>query len=67
MAGLLAPLGLRLSPEKTRVADIDEGFVFLGFLIQRRRKRGSNKQYVYTAPLRPLPPIATDPNPENAQ
>jgi RNA-directed DNA polymerase len=50
VAGLLAPLGLRLSPEKTRVVDIDEGFVFLGFLIQRRRKRGTVKQYVYTVP-----------------
>lgn len=50
VAGLLAPLGLRLSPEKTRVVNIDEGFVFLGFRIQRRRKRGTNKSYVYTVP-----------------
>lgn len=50
VAGLLAPMGLSLSPEKTRVVDIDEGFVFLGFLIQRRRKRGTNKHYVYTVP-----------------
>jgi RNA-directed DNA polymerase len=34
------------------VVDIDEGFVFLGFLIQRRRKRGTNKHYVYTVPSR---------------
>lgn len=52
VAELLAPLGLRLSPEKTRVVDIDEGFVFLGFLIQRRRKRGTAKSYVYTVPSR---------------
>jgi len=52
VAGVLAPLGLRLSPEKTRVVDIDEGFVFLGFLIQRRRKRGTTKSYVYTVPAR---------------
>ena len=30
VAGVLAPLGLRLSPEKTRVVHIDDGFVFLG-------------------------------------
>ena len=28
---MLAPLGLRLSPEKTRVVHIDEGFDFLGY------------------------------------
>lgn len=50
VAAVLAPMGLALSQEKTRVVDIDEGFVFLGFLIQRRRKRGTNKQYVYTVP-----------------
>jgi len=52
VAGLLAPLGLRLSEEKTRVVDVDEGFVFLGFLIQRRRKPGTAKSYVYTVPSR---------------
>lgn len=52
VAGVLAPLGLRLSVEKTRVVDVDEGFVFLGFLIQRRRKRGTSKSYVYTVPSR---------------
>ena len=50
VAAVLAPLGLRLSEEKTRVVDVDEGFVFLGFLIQRRRKRGTAKSYVYTVP-----------------
>jgi RNA-directed DNA polymerase len=44
----LAPLGLRLSPEKTRVIHIDEGIVFLGFQIRRMRKRGTQKYYVYT-------------------
>ena len=43
-------MGLRLSPEKTRVVHIDEGFVFLGFHIRRRRKRGTQKHYVYTTP-----------------
>lgn len=52
LAEMLAPAGLRLAEEKTRVVDIDEGFVFLGFLIQRRRKRGTAKSYVYTVPSR---------------
>jgi RNA-directed DNA polymerase len=60
VAGLLAPLGLRLSPEKTRVVDVDEGFVFLGFLIQRRRKRGTAKYYVYTVPSRKAIKSITD-------
>lgn len=50
VAAVLAPLGLRLSPEKTRVVHIDEGFDFLGFHIRRMRKRGTQKQYVYTVP-----------------
>ena len=45
-------MGLRLSPEKTRVVHIDEGFDFLGFHIRRMRKRGTNKHYVYTTPSR---------------
>ena len=49
-ATVLAKLGLRLSPEKTQVVHIDEGFDFLGFHIRRMRKRGTQKQYVYTAP-----------------
>jgi RNA-directed DNA polymerase len=39
IAGVLAGLGLRLSEAKTRVAHMSEGFSFLGFRIQRRRKR----------------------------
>lgn len=49
-AEVLAPMGLRLSPEKTRVVHIDEGFDFLGFHIHRRRKRGTQRQCVYTTP-----------------
>src|SRR5258708_23830910 len=49
---LLAPLGLRLAPEKTRVVHIDEGFTFLGFDIRSVRKRGTSKYYVYTKPSR---------------
>jgi RNA-directed DNA polymerase len=52
VADVIAPLGLRLAPEKTRVVHIDEGFDFLGFNIRRRRKPGTNKRYVYTIPSR---------------
>ena len=51
-AAVLAPLGLRLAGEKTRVVHIDEGFDFLGFTIRRLRKRGTQKHYVYTVPSR---------------
>ena len=48
---VLAPMGLRLSEEKTRVCHIDEGFDFLGWHIQRRRWRGrTGKMAVYTYP-----------------
>jgi RNA-directed DNA polymerase len=50
VAAVLAPMGLRLSDEKTRVASLDEGFDFLGFRIQRKTKRGTNRQVVYTWP-----------------
>jgi len=52
VAAVLAPLGLRLAPEKTRVVHIDEGFDFLGYHIRRMRKRGTSKHYVYTKPSR---------------
>ncbi len=51
-AAALAPLGLRLAEEKTRVVHIDEGFDFLGFTIRRLRKRGTSKHHVYTMPSR---------------
>jgi len=47
---VLSTIGLRLSEEKTSVCNINEGFDFLGFRIQRKRKRGSNKVYVYSWP-----------------
>jgi len=48
---VLAPTGLSLSVEKTRVCHIDEGFDFLGWRVQRRRWRGrGGKQVVYTYP-----------------
>jgi RNA-directed DNA polymerase len=45
---VLAGLGLRFSDAKTRVTHMSEGFSFLGFRIQWRRKRGTSKHYVYT-------------------
>src|SRR6266700_271792 len=55
---VLAPIGLRLSPAKTRIVHMSEGFDFLGFHIQWRRKRGTDKWYVYTSiaarPIRSL-------------
>jgi len=48
IAGVLAGLGLRLSQAKTRMVHMSEGFSFLGFRIQWRRKRGTGKHYVYT-------------------
>jgi RNA-directed DNA polymerase len=50
VAAVLAPLGLRLSAAKTRVCHLDEGLDFLGFRIQRRRKRGTARKYIYTYP-----------------
>ena len=46
VAAVLAPLGLRLSPEKTRVVSLvkgREGFDFLGFhfRLEKSRQRGS--------------------------
>ncbi|WP_345006566.1 reverse transcriptase domain-containing protein, partial [Streptosporangium album] len=45
---VLAFLGLRLSPAKTRIVHMSEAFDFLGFRLQWRRKQGTNKWYVYT-------------------
>ncbi len=50
VAAVLAPMGLRLSEQKTTIVHIDKGLDFLGFRIQRQRQRGSNKWYVYTWP-----------------
>jgi RNA-directed DNA polymerase len=48
IAQVLAPLGLRFSETKTRIVHMSAGFDFLGFRIQWKRKRGTNKWYVYT-------------------
>jgi RNA-directed DNA polymerase len=52
MTDLLAPMGLRLAPEKTQVVHIDEGFDFLGFRLQWHTQRGSTRAYVYSYPSR---------------
>ena len=50
VAAVLAPMGLRLSEEKTTVCHIDQGLDFLGYRIQRHRKRGTEKHFVYLYP-----------------
>src|SRR6266487_2289541 len=52
IAGVLSTMGLRLSSDKTLITHIDGGLDFLGWHIQRRRKRGTNRRYVYTYPSR---------------
>ena len=48
VARTLEPMGLRLSPAKTQVVHMGDGFDFLGFRIRWKRKRGTSKWYVYT-------------------
>jgi RNA-directed DNA polymerase len=50
VAAILAGIGLRLSPEKTKIAHIDDGFDLLGFRIRRDIKQGDGRRYVYTYP-----------------
>jgi len=52
IAEVLTPMGLRLSEAKTLITHIDEGLDFLGWHLQRHRKRGTNRCYVYTYPSR---------------
>ncbi|WP_200309442.1 group II intron reverse transcriptase/maturase [Streptomyces adelaidensis] len=52
IAEVLSTMGLRLSPEKTLITHIDEGLDFLGWHIQRHRKRGTRQHYVYTYPAK---------------
>lgn len=51
-AEVLSTMGLRLSPEKTLITHIDEGLDFLGWRIQRHRKGGTDKYYVYVYPAK---------------
>jgi RNA-directed DNA polymerase len=48
IARVLAPLGLRFSEAKTHVLHMSDGFDFLGFRIQWKRKPGTSKWYAYT-------------------
>lgn len=58
-AEVLTTVGLRLSSEKTSITHIDEGLDFLGWRIQRHRKKGTNRYYVYTYPARKAVKAAT--------
>ena len=48
VARVLATMGLRLSPAKTQLVHMSDGFGFLGFRIRWKCKRGTSKWYVYT-------------------
>jgi RNA-directed DNA polymerase len=48
IAQVLEPMGLRFSAAKTHIVHMSEGFDFLGFHIQWRHKKGTDKEYVYT-------------------
>jgi RNA-directed DNA polymerase len=51
LSTVLDGMGLALSPQKTGICHIDEGFDFLGFRIQRRARPGQpGKRAVYTYP-----------------
>jgi RNA-directed DNA polymerase len=50
VASVLAPSGLRVSAEKTKVCHLDEGSGFIGFRIQRRTKAGANRKHACTYP-----------------
>ncbi|MFE4255875.1 group II intron reverse transcriptase/maturase [Streptomyces sp. NPDC056910] len=52
IAAVLSTMGLRLSEEKTLITHIDDGLDFLGWHIQRHRKRGTDKHYVYNYPAK---------------
>ncbi|WP_406499854.1 reverse transcriptase domain-containing protein [Streptomyces sp. NBC_00846] len=45
---VLKPLGLNLSETKTQITNLADGIDFLGFHIQWRRKKGTEKWHVYT-------------------
>jgi RNA-directed DNA polymerase len=52
IAGVLSTMGLRLSQEKTLITHIDDGLDFLGWRLQRHRKKGATRQYIYTYPAK---------------
>jgi RNA-directed DNA polymerase len=51
-AAVLSTMGLHLSPEKTLITHIEQGLDFLGWRIQRHRKPGTTRHYVYTYPAK---------------
>ncbi len=52
IAEVLSAMGLRLSQEKTLITHIEQGLDFLGWRIQRHRKPGTSRSYVYTYPAK---------------
>lgn len=52
ITGVLSAMGLRLSPDKTLITHIDEGVDFLGWRVQRHRKRGTTRHFIYTYPAK---------------
>ncbi|MCX5214462.1 group II intron reverse transcriptase/maturase [Kitasatospora sp. NBC_00240] len=52
IAAVLSTMGLRLSQEKTLLTHIEQGLDFLGWRIQRHRKPGTDRYYVYTYPAK---------------
>ena len=56
IAHVLATMGLRFSEAKTRVVHVSEGLSFVGFRVQWRRKRGTEKWYAFIdhRPIRSL-------------
>jgi RNA-directed DNA polymerase len=71
IADVLAPIGLNLSEEKTRIVHMGEGFDFLGLHIQWRRKQGTSKWHVYTfiagRPFRSVKAKIRAPTPRTSQ
>ena len=57
ISGVLATMGLTFSEAKTRVVHMSEGFDFLGFHIQWKRKRGTNtlaRLHLHRGPADPV-------------
>ena len=50
ITAVLQPMGLTLSPAKTHIVHMREGFDFLGFHIRWARKKGTTTWHVYTFP-----------------
>lgn len=52
IAKVLSTMGLHLALEKTLITHIEDGLDFLGWRIQRHRKKGTSQHYVYTYPAK---------------